>query len=143
MRFPRLAPILLTTVLMFSASAFGQANSDTSTSADSSSSLSAVPAPPTAFDQVVDRVIEREHFFVAQMRHLHPLVETYIQDLKNDKDVTEAPYKDEYFLGRLSLASGAEDKSFLGQPGFGRRLVSKLTSVYSMKFLPLGFAQMV
>ena len=31
----------------------------------------------------------------------------------------------------------------MGQPGFRSRVFSKLTSLYAMKFLPLGFAQMV
>jgi len=31
----------------------------------------------------------------------------------------------------------------LGQPGFRQRFMGKLTSLYSMRFLPLGFAQMV
>ena len=30
-----------------------------------------------------------------------------------------------------------------GQPGFGHRMVAKLTGVYSLHFLPMGFAQMV
>ena len=34
----------------------------------------------------MDRVVQREHLFVAQMRHMHPMVETYLQDLKTDKD---------------------------------------------------------
>src|SRR5437588_205602 len=46
---------------------------------------------PTSFDQVVDRIVEREHFFVAQMRHMHPLVETYIQNMKSDKELGAVP----------------------------------------------------
>jgi hypothetical protein len=34
------------------------------------------------------------------MRHLHPLVETYIQDMKTDKELGEVPISDHYFLGR-------------------------------------------
>jgi Peptidase family M48 len=94
-------------------------------------------------DQILDRVVEREHAFVAQMRRLHPLVETYIQDMKTDKELGEVPVDDHYFLGRLDLTDGPNDDSFMGQPGFKTRFVSKLTSFYSMKFLPLGFAQMV
>jgi hypothetical protein len=96
-----------------------------------------------AFDRVLDRVVEREHFFVAQMRHMHPLVETYIQNLKNDHDHDVIPASDDYFLGRLDMSNGADDRSFMGQPDFGKRLLDRLTSAYSMKFLPLGFAEMV
>lgn len=105
----------------------------------------ATPAllPATTFSQVIDRIVEREHFFVAQMRTMHPLVETYIQNMKNDKDFGEVPVSDRYFMGRLDVSDGTDDDSFLGEPGFKSRFVSKLTSLYSMKFLPLGFAQMV
>src|SRR5260370_37087661 len=46
------------------------------------------PATPAAgtFDQVIGRMIERERFFVAQMLHLHPRVETYIKNLKGNED---------------------------------------------------------
>jgi len=92
---------------------------------------------------VIDRVVQREHFFLAQMRHMHPMVETYIQDLKTDRSDNPQPVKDHYFLGRLDMTDGPEDTSFTGQPGFGQRMLTKLTGVYSMHFLPLGFAQMV
>ena len=80
---------------------------------------------------------------MAQMRHMRPMVETYLQDLKTDSSGSAEPVKDQYFLGRLDMSDGPEDTSFMGQPGFGRRMLSRLTSVYSMRFLPLGFAQMV
>jgi hypothetical protein len=101
------------------------------------------PAAPASFDQVLDRVVEREHFFVAQMRHMHPLVETYIQNLKSDKELGAVPVSDHYFLGRLDVSNGTDERTFIGRPGFGRRMLTSLTSVYSMHFLPLGFAQMV
>jgi len=101
-------------------------------------------APPAAtLNDVMDRVVQREHYFMAQMRHMHPMVETYLQDLKNDADGHPDPVKDQYFLGRLDMSEGAEDVSFVGQPGFGHRMLSKLTGVYSLHYLPMGFAQMV
>lgn len=101
------------------------------------------PAPPTSFYDVMDQVIQKEHLFVAQMRHLRPMVETYVQDLKTEKDGTTVPNGDKYFLGRLDMSDGPEDTSFIGQPGFGRRMANRLTGLYSLHFLPLGFAQMV
>jgi hypothetical protein len=99
--------------------------------------------PPASFNDVIDRTVQREHLFVAQMRHMHPMVETYLQDLKIDKDGNPVPVKDQYFLGRLDMSDGPEDTSFVGQPGFGQRMVKRLTGLYSLHFLPLGFAQMV
>jgi hypothetical protein len=101
------------------------------------------PPPPASFNDVIDRVIQKEHLFVAQMRHMRPMVETYLQDLKSDSNGDAQPVKDEYFLGRLDMSDGPEDTSFVGQPGFGRRMANRLTGLYSMHFLPLGFAQMV
>ena len=103
------------------------------------------PAPPTAtsFNDVLDRMVQREHLFMAQMRHMHPMVETYLQDLKNDSSGDVVPVSDQYYLGRLDMSDGPEDVSFVGQPGFGHRMVSKLTGVYSLHYLPMGFAQMV
>ena len=98
---------------------------------------------PTSFNEVMDRVVQREHFFLAQMRHLHPMVETYLQNLKTDHSGNDAIVKDNYFLGRLDMTDGPEDTSFVGQPGFGHRMVNRLTGLYAMHFLPLGFAQMV
>ena len=41
------------------------------------------------------------------------------------------------------MSDGPDDTSFIGQPGFGHRMMNKLTGLYAMHFLPLGFAQMV
>ena len=102
-----------------------------------------LPAAALTLNDVLDRVVQREHLFMAQMRHMHPLVETYLQDLKNDAAGNASPVKDQYFLGRLDMTDGPEDVSFVGQPGFGHRMLTKLTGVYSLHYLPMGFAQMI
>ena len=106
-----------------------------------------VTTAASSFDQVIDRTIEREHFFIAQMKQLHPLVETYLQNMKEDKELNApVPVSDVYFLGRLDMSSGgADDRTFTSPTtaGLGKRMLNKLSNVYSMKFLPLGFAQMV
>jgi hypothetical protein len=103
-------------------------------------------AAANGFDQVIDRAVEREHFFMAQMKQLHPLVETYLQNLKQDREIAAAvPSSDVYFLGRLDMSEGTGDRAFRSpsNEGLGKRALSKLNDMYSMKFLPLGFAQMV
>jgi hypothetical protein len=146
--------LVLLVMASYAVISWAQDTANTPQPASSDTSQQAVPAQlqvepshpaaaPTSFDQVLDRVVEREHFFVAQMRHMHPLIETYIQNMKNDKELGEVPVSDRYFLGRLDVSDGTADDSFLGQPGFKTRFLNKLTSLYSMKFLPLGFAQMV
>jgi hypothetical protein len=115
------------------------------TSPASGSVQTAESLPPAAhnLNDVLDRVVQREHLFMAQMRHMHPMVETYLQNLKNDANGNATPVNDQYFLGRLDMTEGPEDVSFVGQPGFSHRMLTKLTGVYSLHFLPMGFAQMV
>jgi Peptidase family M48 len=144
----------LVLLLVLATGVFGTAQDPPSAGATSASSSGATvttapahpseAAPPAAtLNEVIDRVVQREHYFIAQMRHLHPLVETYLQNLKTDATGNSAPVKDEYFLGRLDMTDGAEDVSFVGQHGFGHRMLSKLAGIYAMHFLPMGFAQMV
>ena len=57
-------------------------------------------SPALSFDQTVDRVVERERGFVVTMKRMHPLAETYIQNLREDNDHNVEPVSDQYFLGR-------------------------------------------
>jgi hypothetical protein len=137
----------LSLVCLFAATLFAQTPSapDPQLSNRDAASQQATTAA-ASFDQVIDRAVEREHFFMAQMKQLHPLVETYLQNLRDDKDLgTAVPNSDLYFLGRLDMTNGADDRTFTSPTtgGLGKRMLSKLSNVYTMKFLPLGFAQMV
>ena len=140
-----LSLVLLSLILVVSLAAFAQ----DATSSDSSAPATVVQLPstpqpaPGSFDQVLDRVVEREHFFVAQMRHSHPLVETYIQNMKSDKEMGAIPTNDHYFLGRLDISQGEDDRLFVGQPGFSKRMIQSVTSLYALHFVPMGFARMV
>jgi peptidase M48-like protein len=154
MRTIRLSWCLLPGVLLlaYSIAACGQSSPDNSESVLGSKqaatgapaqSSEGMPSAALTLNDVMDRVVEREHYFMAQMRHMHPMVETYLQDLKTDASGNTSPVKDQYFLGRLDMTDGAEDVSFTGQPGFGHRMLTKLTGIYSLHYLPMGFAQMV
>ena len=88
-----------------------------------SESLSVMPR--VSIDEIADRVIERERAVVAQMQHLHPIAETYIQNLKSDKDSIVAPSSDQYFLGRLDLSDGVGDQLFEKQTGLSLRALNK------------------
>src|SRR2546430_9450416 len=67
--------------------------------------LTATAAPKPAdqartMSDVIDRVITNENRASQQIRQYSPLVETYIQNLKPDKDLGHIPAGDKYFLGR-------------------------------------------
>jgi hypothetical protein len=98
---------------------------------------------PDSFNQVVARITEHERTFTAQMRKMHPLAETYIQNMRPDRELGAVPESDQYFLGRLDMSQGTDDRSFLGQPGFFHRTMGIFTGLYQLHYLPLGFAQMV
>jgi hypothetical protein len=98
-----------------------------------------------SFDQVIDKAIEREHLFMSLMKKYHPIVETYLQNLRADREIDAAvPASDVYFIGKLDLTEGTGDRTF-NMPSTGRlskRILDKMGDAYTMKFLPLGFAQM-
>ncbi len=99
---------------------------------------------PVSFDEMVDRVVEREHAFVTAMQRMHPLVETYIQNLREDKDHNVVPVNDRYFLGRLKLGGEVGDQLFENeQPGLGHHLLAPFRAAFLRQFSPRGFAQMV
>jgi hypothetical protein len=101
-------------------------------------------SPALSFDQTVDRVVERERGFVVTMKRMHPLAETYIQNLREDSDHNVNPVSDEYFLGRIDLNNGVRDATFEGQhQGFMHHVAKPFSSALEYKFLPQGFAQMV
>ena len=62
-------------------------------------------------NQVVDKIIARENAEMNTIRQYAPLVETYIQDTKQDKTEGWVPNGDRYFLGRAELAKGVELES--------------------------------
>jgi hypothetical protein len=101
-------------------------------------------AAQTSFDQVVDRVTEREKATLQELRKYSPVVETYIQNMRPDNELGFVPDKDTYFLGRMDMSNGTRsNRSFMKKPGFMRALADKLTGFYSLKYLPLGFMQMM
>jgi hypothetical protein len=100
----------------------------------------------SANDAVADRIFYSEAKLVETMHKYAPLVETYIQNLKPDKELGSVPESDKYFLGRLILnEKGLGEKKFerRDRPGFFSRVLDRLNSFYKMNYLSLGFMQLV
>jgi hypothetical protein len=101
----------------------------------------------SATDQVVDRITAREHQQVATIRQYTPLIETYIQDMKADRDLGAVPVKDHYFLGLADFSKGVVDRSLLDKPKSGMKskmnVAGPLAHLFSSEYVPEGFLQMV
>src|ERR1700676_3569224 len=107
----------------------------------------AAPEPQQArtMDQVIDRVITNENRLDQQVRPYSPLVETYIQNLKPDKDLGYVPAGDKYFLGRADFSKGVQLVSVSNAESKGKKIFGSVGNFFSfaMQFLPDGFLQMI
>lgn len=110
---------------------------------------SAAPAPPQGtaktMDEVVDRIITNENRLNNQISQYQPLVETYIQNLRPDKDLGYTPAGDKYFLGRAQFTKGVELVSLSDSGGKGKKIFTGIGNFFSfaMQYLPDGFLQMI
>ena len=100
---------------------------------------------PRTMEQVVDRVTANEAKLYDQIRNYSPLVETYIQNLKADKDLGQVPAGDKYFLGRANFAKGVSLVPLSETSSKGKKVLGSVGNFFSfaMQFLPDGFLQMI
>ena len=106
----------------------------------------ATAAPVTTVDQAIDRVIAREHEEIATIRRFNPVIETYIQDMKPDKEMGAVPVRDHYFLGQADLSKGVVDNSMLnGKKGRLQAFnpIAHLSDMFGSSYIPDGFLQMI
>src|ERR1700719_1643782 len=103
-------------------------------------------SPVVTVDQAIDRIIAREHDEIATIRRYNPIIETYIQDVKPDKDMGTVPVRDHYFLGQADLSKGIVDNSMLaGRKGKLDHLnpIAHLNGYFTSSYVPEGFLQMI
>ncbi len=103
------------------------------------------PQPNSAVEQVIDRIIAAELETVKDLRNYSPLIEAYVQEVRPDAELGNAPNRDHYFLGKAMLAKGVVfsrmnkttdgwwSRNFGGLNIFSRRI----------EYLPSGFLQMI
>jgi len=135
----------LTVLLAGSLAGVGSAQT-TQTADQTQPQAGATGAPVTTVDQAIDRVIAREHEEIATIRRFNPVIETYIQDMKPDKDMGAVPVRDHYFLGQADLSKGVLDRSML-ETKKGKMAafnpIAHLSSMFSSSYIPDGFLQMI
>jgi len=109
----------------------------------------ATPKPadqgPRTMDEAIDRVITNENRLYAGIKNYSPLVETYIQNLKPDKDLGYVPGGDKYFLGRADFSRGVSLVSLSDSNGKGKKIFGSIGNffTFAMQYLPDGFLQMI
>ena len=137
---------IFVTVLLAGSLASIASAQNTQTADQTQPQAGATAGPVTTVDQAIDRVIAREHEEVATIRRFNPVVETYIQDMKPDKDMGTVPVRDHYFLGQADLSKGVVDHSMLnGKKGKLDAInpISHLSGMFSSSYIPDGFLQMI
>src|SRR6201997_1222246 len=100
---------------------------------------------PRTMEEVVDRVVVNENHLNQEIRKFSPLVETYIQNLKPDKDLGFTPAGDKYFLGRADFSKGVNLVSLTDADTKGKKIFTGIGNFFSfaMQYLPDGFLQMI
>src|SRR5260370_7638694 len=89
---------------------------------------------PRTMDDVIDRVITNENRATQQIKQYSPLVETYIQNLKPDKDLGYAPAGDKYFLGRADFSKGVSLVSLTDSHGKRKKIFGSIGNFFSFPF---------
>jgi Peptidase family M48 len=97
---------------------------------------------PTTTAQVVDKIVAQERAEMNTIRRYSPLVETYIQTVRPDKELGAVPDSDKYFLGRAELDKGVQLEPLINGSGKHKFLTS-IGNIFSAEFLPRGFLQMI
>lgn len=98
---------------------------------------------PLTPEEVIEKIMAQEQAEVGLARQYSPLVETYIQYLRPDKQVGAAPAGDKYYLGRAELSKGVELEPLDRDQGVKHKLLGSWGEFFSSQFLPRGFLQMI
>ncbi len=98
--------------------------------------------PPQTLEQVIDRAMAREHALIDMLKNRTPLVETYLQDLKNDPDHGPTPVSDQYFFGRIDMGDAGR-RDYLSKGSFQGHLMGGVSKLFQYSYNPTGFSWMV
>jgi hypothetical protein len=129
MRTLKAVLIILALIVVAAPAAFGQQQNQTN----------------DMLNQVIDKIIAREKVEMDNIRTFSPLVETYIQNLRTEKDGAPMPAGDTYFIGRAQLAKGVQIESLIDSGGFRKGVMSGFSGIFNtgVTYVPVGFLEMV
>jgi hypothetical protein len=101
---------------------------------------------------LVDKAVAREAVVVKTLKERTPIVETYIQNMRPDPIMGQAPDNDLHFLGRVDFGKVINDTTFIKgdtgekKPGFLKHSLSYVTGLSNslhLTFHEAGFVQML
>ncbi len=92
------------------------------------------PPTPSKMDEMIDRIIKREHEEIDAFDLYSPVIETYIQEVKFNQAAGAVPKSDYYFLGQADFRGRLKVHSM----AYSSRKGSLMWS-----FDPAGFLQMI
>ncbi|WP_174242206.1 hypothetical protein [Granulicella sp. WH15] len=108
-----------------------------------------------AQNALIDKSIAREKEVIKVVRERAPLVETYIQNMKPDAVMLQAPESDQHFLGRVEFGKVIGDDSYKAGPKAGDKgskggffknslgFLGGLGGSLHLQFNQVGFVQMI
>jgi hypothetical protein len=92
------------------------------------------PLTGSKLEEIIDRMIKREHDEIAAFDLYSPIIETYIQEIKFSQAMGTVPKSDIYFLGQADFKGRLRVHSLTANNKSGSLLWS---------FNPAGFLQMI
>jgi hypothetical protein len=95
------------------------------------------------YDKVIDSLIDREDQIVAAIATFSPVVETYMQHIRPDKELGEAPSGDRYFLTKLVAGKDRQGQSMTVEGGLLSRIKSTITNIYGVRYDRMGLVDMI
>jgi hypothetical protein len=109
---------------------------ESSSTTDEKNAGDSEQVPPTAskLDEIIDRMIKREHDEIAAFDQYTPIIETYIQEVKFNEVTGAVPKSDYYFLGQADFRGRLKVHSMTDDSRKGSLMWS---------FEPAGFLQMI
>ncbi len=110
--------------------------------ADPAPAQTSANVAPTTLEQVVDRAVGREHALIQMLANRTPLVETYLQNLRNDSQLGPVPSGDHYYFGRLDMSENGR-RDYLGKGSFQDNLLGGFGRLFKYDYNPAGFSWMV
>jgi hypothetical protein len=93
-----------------------------------------VQQPAPRMDEVVEPMFAREKELMEALHNYHPIIETYIQEVRPDMQLGIVPKSDYYFLGQADFRGGLKVHTLLESQKKGNWMWS---------YNPAGFLQMV